>query len=177
MEAPPVPMTTDRLTLRRVAESDAEDVFAYHSDPEVAVYLSFNPAREVSESASFIQRCESAWDSGEAFPIAITSTPDNRLIGIVELRPTGHGVELGYVLARSQWGKGYMVEAVQAVAEWVFRETDEHRVWALTDIDNHASQRVLEKAGFLREGVLHRWSRHPNVSPDPRDVAMFALWR
>lgn len=50
------------------------------------------------------------------------------------------------------------------------------RVWATCDVDNPASARVLEKAGFTFEGVLHRWNRH-NVSADPRDARVYAIWK
>lgn len=50
------------------------------------------------------------------------------------------------------------------------------RVWATCDVENTASARVLEKAGFTFEGVLHRWDRH-NISPEPRDARVYAIWK
>lgn len=96
---------------------------------------------------------------------------------MIELRPTDHGVELGYVLARAYWGNGYMPEAVRAVADWALGEPSVMRVSAYCDVDNAASQRVLEKAGFSPEGVLHRFADVPNESAEPRDAVMYARWR
>ena len=51
------------------------------------------------------------------------------------------------------------------------------RVWAVCDIDNRASARVLEKIGFEQEGVLRRWITHPNVGPEPRDALCYSRVR
>jgi len=52
-----------------------------------------------------------------------------------------------------------------------------YRVWAVCDTANLASARVLEKVGMTREGILKRWSVHPNVSPEPRDCFVYARVR
>jgi RimJ/RimL family protein N-acetyltransferase len=52
-----------------------------------------------------------------------------------------------------------------------------HRVWATCDVDNPRSARVLEKAGLSREAVLRAWGVRPNVSPEPRDMFMYAKVR
>jgi RimJ/RimL family protein N-acetyltransferase len=83
--------------------------------------------------------------------------------------------ELGFVLARRYWDQGYMTEAMKAVMDWALRRGDVYRVWAVCDIDNLASARVMEKAGMQREGVLKRWSVHPNISAEPRDSYCYAV--
>ena len=80
------------------------------------------------------------------------------------------------MLARTEWGQGYMTEALSAVADMVLAQPSVMRIWAYVDTENASSIRVLEKAGFIREGVLHRWADHPNVSSEPRDAAMYARW-
>ena len=67
-----------------------------------------------------------------------------------------------------------MTEAVCAVADWALAQADIHRVWAVCDIENRASARVLEKAGMTREGVLRGWSLHPNAGGTPRDCWCYA---
>jgi hypothetical protein len=49
------------------------------------------------------------------------------------------------------------------------------RVWALCDVDNLASARVMEKVGMQREGILRRWILHPNLSDEPRDVYCYSV--
>jgi RimJ/RimL family protein N-acetyltransferase len=55
------------------------------------------------------------------------------------------------------------------VSDWVLAQPEIHRVWAVCDVDNLASARVMEKSGMEREGRLRRWAVHPNLSGGPRD--------
>lgn len=96
-------------------------------------------------------------------------------IGMIELRMQGHRAEIGYVLARSYWGRGYMTEAARAVVYWALSQTGVFRVWAVCDVENVASARVLEKLGMRREGTLSRWIIHPNISEQPRDCYCYAV--
>jgi RimJ/RimL family protein N-acetyltransferase len=86
-------------------------------------------------------------------------------------------VEIGYVLGRAHWGRGYMTEAVSALAECLLLRRQVFRVWAVCDIENRASARVLEKADFAREGILRRWMSHPNLSSEPRDCFIYGRVR
>jgi RimJ/RimL family protein N-acetyltransferase len=70
-----------------------------------------------------------------------------------------------------------MTEVLAAVVEWAFSVPSIHRVWAVCDLENHASARLLERNGFRREGVLQKWSIHPNVSNIPRDCYCYAKIR
>jgi RimJ/RimL family protein N-acetyltransferase len=65
-------------------------------------------------------------------------------------------LEIGYDIACSERGKGYGTEAVQLIVDYLFLSKDVMRIQAFTDVRNKASQRVLEKAGFKREGTLRR---------------------
>jgi [ribosomal protein S5]-alanine N-acetyltransferase len=53
-------------------------------------------------------------------------------------------------------------------------QPDTWRIGDVCDVENQVSARVMEKTGFLREGVLSRWSVHPNISDEPRDCVSFA---
>jgi hypothetical protein len=67
-----------------------------------------------------------------------------------------------------------MTEALTTVADWALKQPGIWRIGDLCDVENLASARVMEKAGFFREGMLVRWSMHPNVSATPRDCFSFA---
>jgi ribosomal-protein-alanine N-acetyltransferase len=169
-------METQRLILRRPRPEDAPLIFErYHQDTEASRYLRWRPASAIDQTNAFLQRCQAAWESGETFPLVITLKGDNRPIGMIELRPKGHSVEIAYVLARAYWNRGYVRKAVRTVVDWVLNQPSVYRVWAVCDVENAASARVLEKAGFQREGILRRWSIHPNVSSEPRDCFCYAI--
>ena len=65
----------------------------------------------------------------------------------------------------------------RAIVEWAFQQPTIYRVNATTDIENIASQRVLEKSGMVREGLLRKYIVHPNLSDIPRDSYMYAITR
>lgn len=94
---------------------------------------------------------------------------------MIELRMQGHRAEIGYVLARSHWKRGYMTEAAHAVVEWALSQPEIFRVWAVCDVENVASAKMLEKIGMRREGILARWIVHPSVSKEPRDCYCYAV--
>jgi RimJ/RimL family protein N-acetyltransferase len=169
---------TERLRLRPPALSDAPDLFArYAQDPVVTRLLTWLPHDSLERTRAFVQCCLTGIADGSVVPWVLTAGDDDRPIGMIELRPAGHRAELGYVLAREWWGRGLMTEAARAAIGWALAEPAIFRVWAVTDVDNLASARVLEKAGMEREGLLRRWIVHPNLSPQPRDCWCFARVR
>lgn len=86
--------------------------------------------------------------------------------------------EIGYWLSELYWGRGIVTEALTLVTQYMFDRHNLLRVYALPFADNAASLRVLEKAGYVREGVL----RSSSVKyGEPRDQALYAIvnhaWR
>lgn len=172
---PPEMFETPRLTLRMPVLTDAEAIFnSYAQDAEVAKYMIWRPHENVEETRDFVRRSISAWADGSAYPWIITRKEDGLLIGMIESRIKGFGLNIGYVLARPYWGRGYMPEAACAVIDWALSQDGIFRVWALCDVDNLASARVMEKIGMEKEGILRRCIIHPNVSDDPRDVYSYS---
>ncbi|HTM08347.1 MAG TPA: GNAT family N-acetyltransferase [Verrucomicrobiae bacterium] len=173
---PPQVIDTERLRLRSAFESDAEAIFAaYGQDHDVTMYLAWRPSGKLEDTREHLRLTAKARDEGKALQWVILRKDDEALLGMIGGRIDGHKVELGYVLAKAYWNKGYMTEAVRAVIDWALREPDIFRVWAVCDIENPASARVMEKVGMKREGVLRRWSIHPTRSADPRDCYSYAI--
>ena len=178
LEAVPRVLETPRLRLRPPEPTDAKGIFdTYAQDAEVTRYLIWRPHQQIAETEAFLRRCEDVWRERSAFPWAIIRRDDGQLIGMIELRIQGHRADLGYVLARPHWGQGYTTEATRAVVDWALTQSEIWRVWALCDVENPASARVLEKAGMQREGILRRWIIHPNASAAPRDCYCYAAVR
>ncbi len=122
-------------------------------------------------------RCILAWESGERFPWIIRLKGQDAAIGMIELRLGGYKAEVGYILARSFWGQGMMTEALVRVLEWTRTQRQLYRVWAVCDVENMASARVMQKAGMKHEGILRRWIIHPIISAEPRDCHCYAWIR
>jgi len=69
-----------------------------------------------------------------------------------------HRAEIGYILNRNYWRRGYMFQALEAVIDFAFGTLKLHRLEADVDPDNAGSLGVLEKLGFEREGLFRdRW--------------------
>ena len=137
-------------------------------------YVTWSPHESVRETRRFIHRCVQCWKDGTAYPWIIELKTDNELIGMVELRINGHLADMGYVIAREYWGNSYATEAVKAIVDWSLTQPGLNRVWAVCDVENTASARVLEKAGLQREGTLRSFIVHPNLSEKPRDVFCYS---
>jgi len=173
---PPKTFKTERLRLRKIRLADADPIFRqYAQDPEVTKYVSWRAHQNLDETREYVRMCLLAWDVGKAFHWVIERAEDKQLMGMIIARVNAEKWELGYVLARAYWRQGFMTEAVKGIIAWALKQKDIHRVWAVCDVDNIASARVMEKVGMQREGILKRWSVHPNISPEPRDSYCYAI--
>jgi RimJ/RimL family protein N-acetyltransferase len=176
---PPETLPAGLVVLRRPRVADAESIFQeYGRDPEVVRFLSWRPHRDAGETREFLEKCEHHWTTGTEWTWCMTNVDGvERVVGMVACRREGHAANLGYVLARRLWNRGIVTGAVRAVIDWLEQDASIRRIWAVCDTSNEPSARVMEKVGMRREGVLKQWLVHPNVSPDPRDVFVYAKVR
>jgi ribosomal-protein-alanine N-acetyltransferase len=173
---PPESISTGRLVLRKPRPEDSESIFRnYATDSEVTRFLIWHPHTQLDQTRAFISACIRSWQEGKRFPFVISQAGSVEAIGMIELRLETFKAEVGYVLARDHWGKGYMTEALRAVIDWCFEQPGIYRVWAVCDTENYASARVMEKAGMQREGLLRRDIIHPNITEVPRDAYIYSL--
>ncbi len=150
-------LTTDRLVLRKTKIEDAEEVFIMRSDPELLRYVDRDPAKTIDEARSFIQLITDNLDNNVGVSWAMTLKDNDKMIGSIaiwRIDKENHRGEIGYVLLTEYQGKGLMLEAIQAVADYGFKEMKLHSLEANINPDNLASQHVLERAGFVREAYF-----------------------
>ena len=180
MSRPPESFTTARLMARVPREDDAEAAFnAYASDAEVTRYLSWRNYTDVETMRGFLRQAVRTWESeaGGHYAWMLCARDTRVIVGSIGMSLDLHGAMLGYVLGRAHWGRGLMTEAVRYVAAWALAQVPVYRAWAYCDAENPASARVLEKAGFVREGLLRRWHVCPSIGPEPRDCLVYARVR
>lgn len=147
---------TERLILRKLTMDDAEDIFAYASDPEVSKFVPWDTHSSVDDSKAFIRFTLDRYESDEAGEWGIILKETGRLIGCTGLPWTdmkNRRAEIGYVLARPYWGNGYMPEAVERVLKFAFEEMDINRMECCHFLPNEKSGRVMRKAGMTYEGT------------------------
>lgn len=172
----PGQIETKQLILRKPQMDDAYAAFAgWVQDPEVTHFLTWRPHENIETTKAVLQRAISDWDKETRFAFVIVEKNTGQLVGMIDLRMEGHKAEIGYVVARTYWGKGYMTETVRAVIDWAFQEPAIYRVYATTSVDNAASRRVMEKVGMQCEGILRKYIVHPNISDEPRDSYIYAI--
>jgi [ribosomal protein S5]-alanine N-acetyltransferase len=169
---------TARLLLRPVTVMDVAAIFdSYAQDEEVARYVIWRPHRGRSETQAYVERCIATPSEFER-TYMLVGREDNMVRGAFALRRRApHRLDCGYVLARRWWRQGLMTEFLTEIAAWALRQPSMFRFGAVCDVENIGSARVLEKGGFVREGVLHRWLVHPNTSDEPRDCYSYARVR
>lgn len=173
----PLELETQRLILRKPVPEDVLPIYqGYVRDPEVIRYLAFRGGQTLDDVEAFVKRAVSGWEAGTILTWAITLKPAATLIGMIDVRLESHA-NVGYVLAREYWNHGYMTEALRAVVRWAMEQPEIFRLWAVCDVENVASARVMEKAGMEREGTLRRWMILPNRSDLPRDCYCYSIVR
>lgn len=167
---------TARLVLRRPRVADAEEVFArYAGDPDVSRYMAWRLHESREATRAFLEFSEAEWLRWPAGPYLIESRADGRLLGGSGFAfETPYRAAAGYVFAKDAWGQGFATETMLAISD-IARDIGLARLYALCHVDHRPSARVLEKSGFVREGVLHRYLDFPNLVPSgPADVYCYA---
>ncbi len=168
-------LQTDRVTLRQVREEDAEDFFGQLSVlPHTSAWLDSYQAQSLQNARNAIRSYNNQFQRSKTMlPWAMADAQD-RLIGFLMLSDIQNRskAELAYWLGRDHWGQGLMTAAVQRVTACAFADLGMHRIYATTHPQNEASQRVLQRAGFQREGVLRQ---HGRLAGAWSDALLFGL--
>jgi len=169
-------LTDGVIRLRRVEPADASHLYRLRALPEV-VATSVPP--EAPDRPGIERRCahaEAAWLAGDRAAITILDAGTGEYageIGLYYMEPTTLQAMVGYSLMPEWRGRGYATRSVRLVADWAMRRVGVARVIAGTAADNLASQRVLERAGFVREG--YQRARLPGPNGTRIDDIMYAL--
>ena len=167
-------ITTERLILREMNQEDAESIYKILSDPDVIKYDSFELFTEIDQAANLIKWFNDDYKQKQSIFWGISLKENTNIIGFCRCKIEIPGVRasLGYDLNREFWNMGIMTETLKAVVEHAFKNADINRIEATVSIQNSASVRVLEKLGFVKEGVLRERSY---MSGRYHDMAMLSL--
>ena len=142
-------MRTSRLTLRPLTAADLATTHAYAGNLENTRFMMFLPYADEAETAAFLQDTEAQWrmERPERYEFAICL--EGRHIGGITLymMEDRTEAELGWVLHKDYWRKGYVTEAAQAVMEFA-RNLGVRRIFACCDSENVASYQLMLKLGM-----------------------------
>jgi ribosomal-protein-alanine N-acetyltransferase len=148
-------LMTERLVLRRLEDSDANDIFKLRSDQELMRYVARPLAKTGQDALNLIHQVNDGIQSGESINWGITLKGTDRVIGvagIVRTSPEHHRAEIGYLLASEHQRKGITAEAIKEILSFGFNQLHLHLIEAVTDPRNTASISVLKKLGFSMDG-------------------------
>jgi RimJ/RimL family protein N-acetyltransferase len=178
LPAPEQPLRDGSVVLRRWRESDVPQLVEACKDPEIPRWTAVPDLYTATDARAWVRgeplRREPHGDR-VSFGIA-DGVKDDLLLGSISIMriERGQSGEIGYWLAPWGRGRGAMVHAVRLLAGWSFEEFALRRIELAIAVDNHASNRVAERAGFSREGVLRQYRENKGVW---RDHVIWSLLR
>jgi RimJ/RimL family protein N-acetyltransferase len=176
---PEPPLADEVVALRPWHVDDAPAVAtAIDGDPEIASWLDQVPQPYgLDDARAYIAACRRGWDEGTFANFAVVDAAGGTVLGSLGLRladlPPGVA-EAGYWVAREARGRDVATHALRLGARWLLALPGIERLQLRADVLNAPSQRVAEKAGFTREGVLRSLHYNPRLGRRV-DFVMFSL--
>ena len=163
---PGTTLTIDELVLRPWRPADAPELFAVCQDPEiVGGVIGIPQPFTAADADAFIESALAMWRDGTGATFAIVDAATDRLLGAVtRFGPDGHQARSASGEPQAR-GRGVGTRALRLVAEWTFDTTAAIRLDTFIMVGNEASKRMVERAGFRREGVLRAWDLHHDGVP------------
>ena len=150
-------LETERLLLRRVNPTDIKEIFALRSNPQTMQYIPRPLLKPDAHALQHLPMIDTKIETNEGINWAITLKDNPKLIGVIghyRIKPEHYRAEIGYMLLPEYHGKGIVSEAVKEAVNYGFQVMKLHSIEAIIDPDNHASAKVLEKNGFIKEAHL-----------------------
>lgn len=172
---PTPPLSDDVVALRPWSAADVPAQLAAFSDAAFQRFSDWEPRTEADARRSLVEQ-EQARRRGEQVELAVVARDDRDVVlGGASL----NGVDLsqgraavGYWLAPEARGRGFATRSVRLLAGWAFEDLGVVRLELTCGPDNRASQRVAERCGFTREGIL---PSHMPFKGGRRDTVVFSL--
>jgi [ribosomal protein S5]-alanine N-acetyltransferase len=164
-----------RSVIRPWAETDAEPLQRHANNRNVSIHLRdrFPFPYEMEHARTFL-----GWLAKQPSPTVWAIEVNGEAVGGIgiELQSDVERVsaEIGYWLGEGLWGRGIATEALRAVTTEAFMRYDITRLYAVPFADHHASVRVLEKAGYVKEGLMRRSAIKDNKI---RDQFLYATYK
>ena len=163
---------TEHFVLRPFKKGDEDTLQKNINDKDITKTLSVVPYPYTMKHAKeWITHATSKLEKEVIFAIDFGEGVEG-VISLKDIDTTHKRAEFGYWLAKKRWGKGYMTEALNALVTFAFSDLKLVKVYAYTFLNNPASSRVLEKAGFEKEAVL---KKHLSDHGKQIDVNMYGL--
>lgn len=162
------------ITLRPLIEEDIEPIFQACQDLTISAFTRVPTPYERSMAEDFVRESDTAYRNHVSLSFAIeVDEVFAGTIGLHSIQLGDHLAEVGYWIEQSFRGKGICTEAMKVLSDFAIDVMGFRRLEALADFDNVASQRVMERAGYTRDGLL----RNRATKRDGRqiDMALYSM--
>lgn len=162
-------LDTERLKLIEIEEAHATHIYSIFSNKEVIKYYGMSPFTEEEQAITLIKTFSTNFQQKRSMRWGIVRKDTSQFVGTVGLNNlliSNKRTEIGYELSPEHWRKGFISEAVEAVIQYCFEELDIYRIGAVTFPENEASNKLLLKLGFQKEGLLRGYLYQDNQSHD-----------
>lgn len=151
---------TVRLVLRQITKDDADDLFKYLSDEKVMKYYGLEPFNSIDEALKEIEWYHSIFEENSGIRWGITWKGSGKVIGscgYLNKVPEHFRSDIGFELSQDFWRQGIASEALEAVIRYGFEQLNLQRIQALIEPPNISSQKLVERNGFMKEGLLRNY--------------------
>jgi [ribosomal protein S5]-alanine N-acetyltransferase len=162
-------LSTARLHMRPLRQSDDVALFPFTSDPEVMRFWDWPEHGSPTITTAFVAALLEEVAAGKAHYWAICLGREGRVIGTCDLSEIDEHhrrAEVGFMMAREYWGKGYAFEAMHTVIEYAVRSIGIERFSARTHAGNERSAALLRRLGFALEGTLRGYVKRDRIRRD-----------
>ena len=162
-------LETNRLVLGEIYAADIPNIIKYAGNKKVAeTTLNMPHPYQEKDAIFWINMAQQGWQDKTKNIFAIRLKTNQELIGGVGLHIDArfNRAELGYWVAVPFWNQGYMTEAVQTVIKYGFDTLELNKIYAVHEVGNPASGKVMLKNGMLKEGELKQHVRKNGVYKD-----------
>ena len=168
---------SERLVLRPMEPKDAPFMYAYCSDPEMVKHLPLNQTYTIADAERSVQGFMGMYAAHKSAPWGVTLKETGEHIGICGFENWNaqtDRAEIGFIIARHHWGKGFATEAARRVMCFGFEVMRLNRLEARTKAENEASKHVLARLGMTYEGLLREHSYWKGAY---HDLELYAVLR
>ena len=148
----------EKLEYRLLNTQDAKLLFNFNSSIENLAFVPRTPYKSVEEAEALLARFLKSVEDKTAIWWVFCNRNTRTAIGyggLFDIDMNNQRAEIGYGFLKEFWGKGYASSIVDHISNYGFSELKLHRIYGLVDPENKASIRVLEKNGYVNEGVIH----------------------
>jgi [ribosomal protein S5]-alanine N-acetyltransferase len=169
-------LETERLLIRKIELNDVDDLFEVFSDPEVTHHMTWEVSKTKEETLkNFITVVMERHKKGESVDWSIVHKDSKKVIGncaFVGWSDQHSKAEIGFVLNKHYWGKGFASEVLKELIRFGFEVIQLNRIEGVCDPDNVGSEKVMQKVGMKFEGLLRK---NEYIKGEFRDTKVFSI--